>query len=1338
MPWLLAASLAATAGAAEPPPLAVGGVLLGEGGDPGAGQVELVALRDHHATRLDLLAGTEPPAAASAEADELGRFRLPVPSRDMWSVVVRAPGRVPMRYLPLAVTSPLELPPVAPPADAGLEVTVRRHDGQPAAGAWAIAVGGSPELWRAVARDGWQPAARRARTDADGRARLPRLAGEELTVHVVAGGARGSVKVAGDAAGAAVRLAPPGPPRAVELHDAEDRPLAGAAVAAGSPPWPVAASDAEGRLELPAWAVGPLHVALADGRRWQVAPPAATTAAGEPLRLLLPPRPPLAVRVLDATTRRPLAGALAWRGDDPGDAATSGADGVVTLVTRDDDRAWIQVEAAGYAPRVLRLPAAGAGRGVETIVLEPAARLAGVVVDERGEPVAGAAVAAARRRPPYEVFDPDSAVRAASDAAGRFLLRGLAAQPAWELTASRHGFLAAQATVAAGAEARVVLSPARAASGAVVDPAERPLAGVEVTIRPGAGEPGRAVTARTDARGRFAVPALPAGRVDLEARRDGFAPRRVPGVTVPPGRGAVDLGVLMLAPGAAIAGRVSGADDEPLVGVEVWLGEVQRRPSRQQAHALRGAPPAATSDGAGRFAVPDLVTGTRWNVLLAAPGYLPAWVAGVAVPPDSPLRVTLRPASRVVGRVEDEAGRPVADARVELHPAPPPPGTVGVERWRSDEGAEVVSGPDGGFELTEVAPGAALLEVRAEGYLAAEPSSLQVPPGGEVTGLRLVLARGAHAAGEVTRSDGEPIAGARVRIGQAETTTDAAGRYRVAGVPLGVQGLLVRHPDYRFERREVEVEPGENRFDVTLVPGVTVSGRVFDEAGTPVPGARVTLRNRDERGPRGYVATSGAGGRFEVAGVAAGRYGLSAEAEGYAPAVDAAALSVEADDVAGLEVELGPGAAIRGRLLGLDLDELAAVAVTAERPGRPTRTGHVDYTGRFRVAGLDPGDWQLRARLAGGRREADAWVPISPGDREVERDLDLGGGVTLDGLVLLEERPLAQARVGLRGLDVTAERSLVTDHRGAFRAEGLEPGRYRVEIAHAERMLNRSVPLDLVADRSEVFELATAAIAGVVVAADDGEPVHDVLIYLHRLVGGEPDSLTLLATDAEGSFAAASLAPGSYRLTARRRGYLAEERTVETAAGVPAEPQRIELRPTGSLMLIVRRAAGGPPPRMTTIVVLDDTGRAVHFEEPVLSPLGHGFLTQLAEGRWSLLVKAAGAAVAAVPATLPGPAVEVVLPPAAPLTVRVPELTDWRQPASLSILAADGSAWFDVAPGGSLQAAWPLAGGTVTVPDLPAGAWRLVVTAADGRAWSAVATTDGASPAEVRLDGTAG
>lgn len=331
-------------------------------------------------------------------------------------------------------------------------------------------------------------------------------------------------------------------------------------------------------------------------------------------------------------------------------------------------------------------------------------------------------------------------------------------------------------------------------------------------------------------------------------------------------------------------------------------------------------------------------------------------------------------------------------------------------------------------------------------------------------------------------------------------------------------------------------------------------------------------------------------------------------------------------------------------------------------------------------------------------------MAIAPGDREVERDLKLGGGLALDGLVLIEDRPLPQTRVSLRGLDVTAERGVTTDHQGAFRFEDLEPGRYRVEVAHAERMLSQSEDLELAADREIVIEIATAALTGTVVAAASGEGIAEALVYLERLLGGtEPGPLTTVGTNGAGSFVTASLAPGRYRLTVRGDGYAPEERIVDVEAGAPAEPLTIELDPTTGLALTVRRAVGEPPV-WATVVVLDESGRQVHMEEPRLSDNGYGYLQQVPPGHWTLLIKAAGSAAALARATVPGKRLEVMLPRGSALTVRVPALSESRAAAALTLVAADGASYFGVNPGGFLQHAWPLTGGAATVPDLPAGA----------------------------------
>lgn len=1309
VPAALAACLLVPAGAsALQVSIQVSGLVLEA---PAAVKVALLPLQSNHAWRRAVLAGrTAPDPSTAVEAGSEGRFVLTAPSVGMWSVVVTAPGRVPMRYLPLPMTEPVELPPLELVLDAGIEVRVRRKDGRPAAGAWVLLTTGSPDLVHTLRPNGWQVDSRIGRTDADGRVKLPRVAGETVKVHAFAPDSRrAAATVPAGTARTELILEPSAAGRTVEVRAPSGSPVAGVAISSGSPAWPLGVTDPDGRLTVPADTEGPFDLLLADGRRYKL--------ESLPSAVDLPALRLLEGKVLDAA-RKPLAWALVWPGDDPGNLTFTGPGGAYTIAERTGGGAWVQVEAGGFQPASVTLPQGGAR--IPTLTLSPARTLAGRVVDKGGAPLGGVVLTVTGRNAAFRLDR--AASRALSDAGGRFLLRGLAPAPSYELAASRTGYRAVRTTVAAGGEVRLVLERARSAHGVVIDARKRPLAGVEVTVRPspaGTGPDG-AATVLTDGQGRFEVLALPADRVDLEARRQGFAPTFVPGVAVAPGPGPADLGTLTLLSGVRIEGRVADTAGRPLAGAGAWLTEG----GRAQAGTLRQREPDVKTDEAGRFAVADLTRGRIVNVLVAREGYVPSWVAGVEAPTTRPLAVVLEPASRLRGRVEDASGEPVPEANVRLRPAPPPPGTVGLVPRRSENTADVQAGDDGTFLFAEVAPGAVTLEASAEGLVPSDPVEVRVLPNGEIQDVVLVLGRGADVGGWIT-AGGEPVAGARVRIDLVQAESDAEGRYRLAGVPPGAKTLVLSHPAYKERAQQVDVQPGENRVDLTLERGATVSGRVVDESGAPRLGAELMLKNRGERGPRGYRASSGPGGRFEILAVSDGSFDLEARAEGFAPAVHPAVVEVAGRDVGGLEVVLGRGATLSGRLLGLEPGQLAAVEVTAERAGWPSRSATVDHAGRYEIAALEAGDWHLRARLFGGRREADAWVAIAPGDREVERDLKLGDGLALDGLVLIEDRPLPQTRVSLRGLDVTAERGVTTDHQGAFRFEDLEPGRYRVEVTHAERMLSQSEDLELAADREIVIEIATAALAGTVVDAGSGEGVAEALVYLQRLLGGtEPGPLTTVGTNAAGSFVTASLAPGRYRLTVRGDGYAPEERTVDVEAGAPAEPLTIELDPTTGLALIVRRAAGEPPV-WATVVVLDEGGRQVHMEEPRLSDNGRGYLQQVPPGHWTILVKAAGSAAALARASVPGQRLEVTLPQAAALTVRVPELRESRGSASLTLAAVDGSSYFGVNPGGILQHAWPLAGGVATVPDLPAGAWQLKVTAADGRVWTASAITTG-------------
>lgn len=1341
-----------------------GQVLDASGAAVPSARVELLPYQDgFEEGRLSLEGRTEPEPASIAATGEDGWFRLEAPGPGMWRLAVRAPGTVSMERELTPLVEATVLPPVILEPDAGVTVTVTAPGGQPAAGAWVSAhyEPRSPE-WRGAREAGWRPQRRRGRTGEEGTLRLPRLAQETLHLQAFHADFLESEVVAADAPAATLALRP-GRPLEIVLRDPRRRPVADALVLVGERRWSAGLTDPEGRLRLTVDPAGPLHltVEIGTGQHESTeveAPQEGAQAPEGPQTLELPPPTVAAGRVLDAVTREPVAGALVWPpGDAGGFTATDPRGGFELVMGLQRRTAGFAAAAPGYRPAAAETEMPEGGRAeVPTMALEPAVGLLGRVVDGEDRPVPAAVLrvqlaeerSSPRRREPAGT----------SGENGRFRLRGLEPGRTYRLAAEAQGFSPAEVTVSTPdlrerqSELVVVLSRGRTLFGRVLGPNEQPLPGAEVTLLPAPekaslfdlGPPmnDEAWTATTGAGGRFEIRYAPAGRYDLFTRLQGFAPTLVPGLRVPEGEEATDLGTVVLVPGVAVEGRVVDGD-----GAAVEGARVQAMPEAGMFSLpmdRRRFAEALLSDTRGRFTVVDLRPGERVTLVAAKEGYVTARSPRVEAPSEGPVEVVLELGGGVAGEVVDLDGRPMPRARVE----------AGYPEARMSVGGQVFPVPlrtgkstltdaEGRFRLEGLEPGTVTLTAEADGFPPAEREGIAVEAGATAEGVRIVLSPGAVLEGTVRGPDGAGVAGVTVTVAAEDfggfrylapgtARSDAEGRFRVTGLEPGSVRVEGQHRRYPPAETQVDLRPGVNRADLVFEEGQEVAGWVVDAAGEAVPGARVTLAPAEGGSYR--EAVTGPEGAFDLAGVSPGRYHLTASAPGFAQGGPEEPLEVKDQPLRGITVELAAGGAIRGRLLGLEFDELPQVIVFAHRAdgsaGYTHRQafGRADFEGRYSVPNLTPGRWEVSAQVGEGDRTARGSVTLERDGEEAYLDLDFSAGLTFSGLVRVDGQPAPQATVQAYGAGGGG--SSRTNHLGRFRIGNLEPGSYQVQVALDGSTVHRQ-ELELSADEDVVFDLATGAVSGVVVDAATGSPVELATVSLEP--GGEERSgfYTALgvASAADGSFRFARAGAGPWRLVARKEGYAPAELAIEVVPGGSADGLVLTLERSGTLNLRVRLWTGAVPGQLS-VTVLGAQGQVIDRSSVTPGPDGSAVVRTLPRGNTGeLLLFSPGSAILAVPLlAAPPPVLNVVLPQEARLAVLVPELAGSGGLASLTLLDALGRPF-----GRGLGGSHPVRDGRATVQALSPGTWTLRAVAPGGATWTGTVTAVPGSLTEVIL-----
>ena len=278
--------------------------------------------------------------------------------------------------------------------------------------------------------------------------------------------------------------------------------------------------------------------------------------------------------------------------------------------------------------------------------------------------------------------------------------------------------------------------------------------------------------------------------------------------------------------------------------------------------------------------------------------------------------------------------------------------------------------------------------------------------------VAIALAPTATLAGRVVEADsGKPLAGVRLvargegAVFQARSLPD--GRYSFKG--LGPRRYRLSAEDDRFVpwTRSVSVASGQAETqDVPLARAATLVGRVVNEEGAPIEGARVRLARGGENVFRAFMRSmeeeqavrTGRDGSFRATRLAAGdNQRLDVRHDDYEErAIGGISLTAGATR-SGLSVVMRRGLSLRGivkdeegrPLAGCEVNLSAGRSIRAGRggmqmqligPGNQVRR-ETGADGRFEFRGLKAGEYSLVARRPGFSRASVDPVNVSEATR---------------------------------------------------------------------------------------------------------------------------------------------------------------------------------------------------------------------------------------------------------------------------------------------------------------------------------------------------------------------
>jgi protocatechuate 3,4-dioxygenase beta subunit len=659
---------------------------------------------------------------------------------------------------------------------------------------------------------------------------------------------------------------------------------------------------------------------------------------------------------------------------------------------------------------------------------------------------------------------------------------------------------------------------------------------------------------------------------------------------------------------AAMEGVVLDREGKPVDGARVTLGRAFGRNEEAVAGSYMQPRAVAVSAGGGRFRIEKLVSG-EYTASATLEGWLPAHRGAITVKERETARVELRlePGGVTLqGRILDVGGGGVGGARVVLLGR-------GMSAGRAPLLFAALADGEGRYRLA-VTRGSYRQQVEAEGY--ATVSDEVFVTQGSIKDVRLVPA--ARLSGRVVeRGSGQPVPEAEVSLTSAlrsgfraprDVKADGEGRFQFSGLEPGTFEIMARKGAQIGVGNVVALAVAQalDGVVVEVDRGRAISGRVKDEKGAAVAGARVSA-SRDSP-PFGQAARTRTNpdGSYALEGMLPGQYRLSATAEVDSTSVEGRAVAkLLSTDLRNVDLVMPAGIRVTGRVLTAQGQPVAGARVQSMMETSMAGGGRMSSSEI--TASADDGTFKLNRVAAGrlrltARHDQHGTASLPPLELQTESktvELRLREGASIAGVVRTQDgKPAPGVRVTALGreLRMLIDVQDVTAADGSYRLTGLPAGSITasarrgapVSLGMNDEPYQKTVALGEGEDKGGV-DLVIGP-AGLVIRgttqSPDGKPVSGAIVTAAlersgRAFRGQGRDLKAYS-NLDGQWTLEDLNPGTYTIWASHPEHPEAELKAVTAG---PSPVTVTFPTSASVAGVVVSADGKPIPHYSITVL---------------------------------------------------------------------------------------------------------------------------------------------------------